>query len=75
MPKPPTSEPCHHRRLPSAHCVTLPGNGTVAGQRLRVGRSYTRQTAAIAIENNVFRVLLDTVELCTHARRPGSEVT
>jgi hypothetical protein len=47
------------------------GRVTVAGQRLRVGRTYAGQTVLIAIEDTVFRVLLNDVELTTHARKPG----
>lgn len=53
------------------------GNGTVivAGQHLRVGRSYQGQTVAIAIEDTVFRVFVEGNEICTHARNPDSDVT
>jgi hypothetical protein len=46
------------------------GRVMVAGQRLRVGRTYAGQTVVIAIEDTVFRVLLNDVELTTHPRKP-----
>jgi hypothetical protein len=45
------------------------GTVTVAGQQLRVGRTYAGQTVAITMEDTVFRVLHNDVELMTHARR------
>jgi hypothetical protein len=51
------------------------GRVTVAGQRLRVGRTYAGQTVLIAIEDNVFRVLLNDVELTRHARRTDLPIT
>jgi transposase InsO family protein len=72
----PTSEPLP-APAPSQRAlrrVAANGTVTVAGQRLRIGRTYTRQTVAIAIEDNVFRVL-DGVELSTHARKPDSQIT
>ena len=51
------------------------GTVTVAGQRLRVGRTYAGQTVAIAMEDTVFRVLHNDVELLTHARRSDTPIT
>ena len=51
------------------------GRVTVAGQRLRVGRTYAGQTVLIAIEDAVFRVLLNGAELTTHARRTDQPIT
>lgn len=51
------------------------GRVTVAGQRLRVGRTYAGQTVLIAIEDTVFRVLLNDVELTAHARRTDLPIT
>ena len=48
---------------------------TVAGQRLGIGRSYQGQTVAGAIEDTVFRVLIDGNEICTHARRIDGDIT
>ncbi len=47
---------------------------TVAGQRLRVGRSHQGQTVTIAIADNVFRVLIDGNEICAHARRTNTDI-
>ena len=47
--------------------VAANGTVTVAGQRLRVRRSYEGRTVAITIEDTVFRVLLNGAELSTHA--------
>ena len=55
--------------------VAANGTVTVAGQRLRIGRSYHGQTVAIAIEDTVFRVLLNGAELSTHARRLNGDIT
>jgi hypothetical protein len=44
-------------------------------QRLRIGRTYHAQTVAIAVEDTVFRVLLNGAELSTHARKPDSNIT
>ncbi|MCW2689524.1 MAG: hypothetical protein JWR37_4414 [Mycobacterium sp.] len=51
------------------------GRVTVAGQRLRVGRTYAGQTVLVAIEETAFRVLLNDVELTTHARKPGLQIS
>jgi len=51
------------------------GRVMVAGQRLRIGRTYAGQTVVIAIEDTVFRVILKDVELTTHARRPDTQIT
>lgn len=68
---------CHHRQPPLRAMRRVDENGrvTVAGQRLRVGRTYAGQTVLIAIEDTVFRVLLNDVELATHARKPGLQIS
>ena len=55
--------------------VNQNGRIMVAGQSLRVGRTYAGQTVVIAIEDTVLRVLLNDVELTTHARKPGLQIT
>jgi hypothetical protein len=69
-PLPPPAPP--HRAM---RRVAANGTVTVAGQRLRIGRTYEGQTVAIAIEDTVFRVLLNGAELSTHARRPDRNIT
>lgn len=72
----PTSEPLPPPAPPHRAMRRVAANGTVtvAGQRLRVGRSYQGQTVTIAIEDTVFRVLIDGNEICTHARRTVTDV-
>ncbi len=53
-PLPPPAPPHQAMRRVAAN-----GTVTVAGQRLRIGRSYQGQTVAIAIEDTVFRVVID----------------
>jgi transposase InsO family protein len=48
---------------------------TVAGQRMRVGRSYAGKAVAVTIEDTVLRVLLDNVELSSHARKHNKPIT
>jgi transposase InsO family protein len=55
--------------------VNQNGRIMVAGQSLRVGRTYAGQTVVIAIEDTVLRVLLNDVELTTHARKPDLQIT
>jgi hypothetical protein len=73
----PSSEPLPQPAPPqrAMRRVADDGTVTVAGQRLRVGRTYAGQTVAIAVEDTVFRVLHNDVELVTHARRPGTQIT
>jgi hypothetical protein len=73
----PTSEPLPPPAPPHRAMRRVAANGTVtvAGQRLRIGRSYHGQTVAIAIEDTVFRALLNGVELSTHARRTDRDIT
>jgi hypothetical protein len=73
----PTSEPLPPPAPPHRAMRRVAANGTVtiAGQRLRVGRSYQGQTVAIAIEDTVFRVFIDGHEICTHARNPDNDIT
>lgn len=68
---------CHPRRRRSAQVRRVNQNGLimVAGQSLRVGRTYAVQTVVVAIEDTVLRVLLNDVELTTHARTPGLQIT
>lgn len=68
-PLPPPAPP--HRAM---RRVAANGTVTVAGQRLRVGRSYRGQTVTIAIEDTVFRVFIDGNEICTHARRTDTDI-
>ena len=72
----PTSEPLPPPAPPHRAMRRVAANGTVtvAGQRLRVGRSYQGQTVAIAIEDAVFRVFVDGNEICTHSRRTDTEI-
>jgi hypothetical protein len=72
-----TSEPLPAPAPPQRALRRVAHNGTVtvAGQRLRVSRTYAGQTVAIAIEDTACRVLRDDVELRTHARRPDSQIT
>jgi hypothetical protein len=55
--------------------VNQNGRNMVAGQSLRVGRTYAGQTVVIAIEDTVLRVLLNDVELTTHARKADLQIT
>jgi hypothetical protein len=55
--------------------VNEDGRVIVAGQRLRVSRTYAGQTVVIPIEDTVFRVLLNDIELSTHARKPNLHIT
>lgn len=55
--------------------VNQNGRIMVAGQSLRVGRTYAGQTVVIATKDTVLRVLLNDVELTTHARKPGLQIT
>jgi transposase InsO family protein len=73
----PTSEPLPPPAPPHRAMRRVAANGTVtvAGQRLRIGRSYHGQTVAIAIEDTVFRALLNGAELSTHARRTDRNIT
>ena len=73
----PTVEPLPPPAPPQRAMRRVAANGTVtvAGQRLRIGRSYQGQTVAIAIEDTVFRVFIDGNEICTHARRTDSDIT
>jgi hypothetical protein len=41
----------------------------VAGQRLRVGRTHAGKTITVVIEDTVFRVLHNDIELSTHTRK------
>jgi hypothetical protein len=56
------------------HCDRANGTITVAGQRLRIGRSHQGRTVANAIDDTVFRVFIDGNEICTHARRTDTDV-
>jgi hypothetical protein len=63
-PLPPPAPP--HRAM---RRVAANGTVTVAGQRLRVGRSYQGETVAIAIEDHVFRVFVDGPAAIAPSRR------
>lgn len=69
LPPPPSGPLRAVRRVPAD------GVAMVAGQRLRVGRTYAGQTVTILIEDTVFRVLLGEVEISTHARTSTKPVT
>lgn len=73
----PTSEPLPPPAPPHRAMRRVAANGTVtvAGQRLRVGRSYHGQTVAIGIEDTVFRVIIDGNEISTHARKADRDIT
>ncbi|WP_431240942.1 IS481 family transposase (plasmid) [Mycolicibacterium aichiense] len=72
----PTSEPLPPPAPPHRAMRRVAANGTitVAGQRLRIGRSHQGRTVTIAIEDTVFRVFIDGNEICTHARRTNTDV-
>jgi hypothetical protein len=72
----PTSDPLPPPAPPHRAMRRVAANGTitVAGQRLRIGRSYQGQTVAIGIEDTVFRVHIDGNEICTHARRTDGDI-
>lgn len=54
--------PVSRRRRPGAmRSVAANGTVTVAGQQLRVGRTYAGQTVAISTDDTVFRVLHNAV--------------
>jgi hypothetical protein len=57
-----------------AHDATSRDNdsGTAAGQRLRVGRTYAGRAVTITMDDMVFHVLQNDVELVTHARQPDT---
>ena len=59
----------------AATWVAANGRVMVAGQRLRAGRTYAGQTVVIALEDTVFRVFLNNVELSTLARQPDLPIT
>lgn len=69
LPPPPAPPLRASRRIP-ADGVTM-----VAGQRLRVGRAHAGKTVTIVIEDTVFRVLHNDIELTTHARKNQKPVT
>ncbi|MFD1374242.1 hypothetical protein [Actinoplanes sichuanensis] len=69
LPPPPAGPLRAVRRVPAD------GVAMVAGQRLRVGRTYAGQTVTVMIEDTVFRVLLGDVEISTHARTSTKPVT
>jgi transposase InsO family protein len=73
----PTSEPLPPPAPPNRAMRRVAANGTItiAGQRLRVGRSYQGRTVAVAIDDTVFRVFIDGTEICTHARRTDTDIT
>jgi transposase InsO family protein len=72
----PTSEPLPPPAPPHRAMRRVAANGTVtvAGQRLRIGRSHQGQPVTIAIEDPVFRVFIDGNEICTHARRTDTDI-
>jgi len=71
----PTVIPPSAQALRAERRVPADGVVLVAGQRLRVGRSYAGKTVIIVIEDIVFRVQDGDVELSTHARTSDKPVT
>ncbi|MFI0805661.1 Transposase InsO and inactivated derivatives [Amycolatopsis lurida] len=61
---PPPAPPLRALRKVPADGITM-----VAGQRLRVGRPHAGKTVTVVIEDTVFRVLHNDIELSTHARK------
>ena len=70
----PATEPLPPPAPPQRAMRSVAENGRVmvAGQRLRVGRTYAGHTVVIAIEDTVFRAFLNDAELRTHARKPDA---
>lgn len=56
---------------------TIPADGItqVGGQRLRVGRAHTGKTVTIHVEDTVFRVLHNDIEISTHVRTNNNRIT
>jgi len=69
-PLPPLAQPLRAQRQVPADGITM-----VAGQRLRIGRQHAGKTVTIVIEDTVFRVLHNDIELNTHARKNTKPVT
>jgi hypothetical protein len=61
---PPPAPPLRAVRKVPADGITM-----VAGQRLRVGRTHVGKTVTVVIEDTVFRVLHNDIELSTHTRK------
>jgi transposase InsO family protein len=69
-PLPPLAQPLRAQRQVPADGITM-----VAGQKLRVGRQHAGKTVTVVIEDTVFRVLHNDIELSTHARKNTKPVT
>lgn len=61
---PPPAPPLRAVRKVPADGITM-----VAGQRLRVGRTHAGKTVTVVIDDTVFRVLHNDIELSTHTRK------
>jgi hypothetical protein len=66
---PPPAPPLRALRRVPADGITM-----VAGQRLRVGRTHAGKTVTVVIEDTVFRVLHNDIELSTHARKTTNPI-
>ncbi|MFC3452708.1 IS481 family transposase [Amycolatopsis speibonae] len=66
---PPPAPPLRAVRKVPADGITM-----VAGQRLRVGRPHAGKTVTIVIEDTVFRVLHNDIELSTHTRKSAKPI-
>lgn len=55
----------------------IPADGItqVGGQRLRVGRAHAGKTVVILVEDTVFRVTHNDIEISTHVRKSNNRVT
>lgn len=69
LPPAPAQPPRAQRRVPHDGVVM------VAGQRLRVGRSHAGKTVTVVIDDTVFRILHNDIELSTHHRKTTGPVT
>jgi transposase InsO family protein len=69
-PLPPLAQPLRAQRQVPADGITM-----VAGQRLRIGRQHAGKTVTVVIDDTVFRVLHNDIELGTHARKNTKPVT
>lgn len=69
LPPAPSSQVRAMRKIPAD------GITQVGGQRLRVGATHAGKTVVIVIEDTVFRVLHNDIELSTHVRKSNTPVT
>lgn len=61
---PPPAPPLRAIRKVPADGITM-----VAGQRLRVGRAHVGKTVTVVIDDTVFRILHNDIELSIHPRK------